>query len=326
MMRMPYNTYSNQTILFKELITNNLEEIKTYMTWENYNLNEVVIPVIDLVKDHALMVLSKSYGMFHVEQDILDEIIADVFINFPILLQQLSITRLIDAYGVVKEDTDTVETIRNEILNNEVDQNNISVQENTQTDNTIIDNQQLTTGTIDNRNDISNIQNGKTNIENSSGVESTGTRNVNVSHNMPEQSLTGQNGNFPIDEQGTPILSTSYIQEAQEGFTTSNPINTNELSEQITLNSNTGTNNTTTTNDINVADTGTTLRNLNTNGTDNSESKSKTNGTSSLNEMVTSKMTNKQYAYEIKAFLETSDQVNAFKKWEDKFSWVVGIV
>jgi hypothetical protein len=313
-------------ILFKDLILDNIEDIKSYMKWENYELNTTVIPVIEPLKEHALIVLMNSYGLFNVEPDIFDAFCADIFIYFPILLQQLAITRLIDAFGVVKDDTDTVETIRTETLNTEVDQNSTLTQGTSQADNTLLNTQQKTTGTISVANEATNTQNSTTNIENSSGVESTGTRNVNINHNMPEQSISGETGYFPIDQQGTPILTTAYVQQAQEGFTSSNPINTSELSEQTVVNTNTGSNDNVTTNDIAIADTGTTTRTTTNSGSDSSEATTATTGTNTINETVNSTLTNKQYAYEIKAFLETADGLIAFKKWEDNFSWVVGII
>src|SRR5690606_30409252 len=162
--------------------------------------------------------------------------------------------------------------------------------------------------------------------ENTSGVEATGTKNVNLGHNMPEQSINAVTGNLPTDTQGTPILTTSYIQNASEAFTTSNPINTTETSEQTVENTNTGTNDSTTTNNLTVADTGTTTRTMTNSGSDTSEATTATSGTNTINETVTSTLTNKQYAYEIKAFLETADGTIAFKNWEDRFSWVVGII
>lgn len=314
------------TMLFKDLISQNETEIKTYMAWENYDLNDTTIPVVDLVKEHAITVLSKSYGLFHVEQTILDELCADVFIYFPVLLQQLAITRLIDAYGVVKEDVNTEEFTRTETLSSVTDQNSELTVGTTNTDSNVLNTQQKTTGTVSVENELNNTQNSSTTIENTSGVESTGNRSVNLSHNMPEQSINGSTGNFPTDPNGTPILTTSYVNNASENFNSSNPINTTETSEQTILNSNTGNNDSTTTNDLTVADTGTTTRTVVNSGSDNTESKTLTDSTNNINENRTRTETNKQYAYEIKAFLETADSLIAFKRWEDNFSWVTGII
>lgn len=319
------NNYDSR-ILFKQLLADNMDEIKVHMAWNNYELNDVIIPVVDSVQDHALMVLSKSYGLFHVEPDIIDPLIADIFIYFPILLQQLAITRLIDAYGVVKDDVDTVVTKRTEVLANETDQNSTITVGTTNTDRTISDNQQKNTGTVIVDNDATNIQRTTNSIINISGVESTGSRNVNVGHNMPEQSINGVTKEFPVDNQGTPILSSSTIQNGSETFNTSNPINSNETSDSQGSVDNSGTSNAKTTNDITVSETGNNTRTSSNSGSDNSESNTKSDSMNTIDESVTSTMTNKQYAYEIKAFLETADSLIAFRKWESHFSWVVGIV
>jgi hypothetical protein len=315
-----------ETMLFKDLITENADAIKSYMRWDNYDLNDTVIPVEELLKDHALVVLMNSYGLFHVEQDILEPLCADVFIYFPILLQQLAITRLIDAYGVVKDDTNTEEVTRTETISSEVLQNSELTQGTQQTDANVLNTQTKTTGTVTVENEVSNTQESETTIENSSGVESTGSRNVSLTHEMPEQAMTGGTGNFPTDPQGTPILTNAYVQNAAQNFTTANPINTSETSEQTVNATNTAQNDTTTTNDVTVADTGTTTRTVTNSGSDSSESLTETETTNTATETRTQTTTNKQYAYEIKAFLETADSLIAFKKWEDNFAWVVGII
>lgn len=318
--------YDTTEVYFKDLIMDNIEDIKSYMTWENYDLNDTVIPVVETLKDHALIVLMNSYGTFHVEQGILEPFMSDIFIHFPILMQQLSITRLIDAYGVVKDDIDTVETVRTESNNVNTEQDSTLTVGTSMSDNTINNAQQKTTGTVGNSGIVTNNQDGSTTITNNSGIESTGNRNVSLSHQMPEQSLNGSTGNLPVDNQGTPILTTSYIQDAQESFNSSNPVVTNETSEQSNELVTSTTNDNTTTNDITIDDEGLSNRTVSNSGSDNSESKTNVTGSTTFNETVTSKMTNKQYAYEIKAFLETADGLIAFKKWDDKFSWVVGII
>jgi hypothetical protein len=314
------------SLLFKDFCTEHAVEIKSNMAWENYTLNTTIVPVIDLVKDHALMVLSKSYGKFHVEQDILDEVCADVFINFPVLLQQLAITRLIDAYGVVKDDENIQTTTRTEVLAGETEQNSELTAGTSVTDSSITNLQQKTTGTVMVDNDTSNIQNSTTSIENISGVEATGGRNVNFEHVMPAQKITGGTGEFPVDDEGTPILTSLYVQNATQGFSTANPINTNETSDQTIANTVTGQNDSTTTNDITVADTGTVSKTTANSGSDNSTSLTTVANTNTITETVTDVLTNKQYAYEIKAFLETADGLIAFDRWQNKFSWVIGII
>lgn len=313
------------TLLFKDLLVENDAMLKSNMTWQNYNLNNVTIPVENLVKEHALMVLSKSYGMFHVEQDILDPLTADIFIYFPILLQQLAITRLIDAFGVVKDDIDTQETVRTEILNGETsqtsEQNVESNSGNTRTTNM----EQKNTGTVVIDNSATNAQTTETDIVNTSNVAQTGGRGVNFSHSMPEQGITGTNS-FPSDDEGTPILSAVFVQSAAQNFQTANPVDTSENSTQNTTNNVTTSEDSTTTNDLTSKDTGTVADSGTATGTDVSESTTNTDTTNTINEMITNTTTNKQYAYEIKAFLETADSLIAFKKWENNFGWVIGII
>lgn len=316
---------NNDEILFRDLISENETEIKTYMSWENYDLNNTIIPVTEKIKDHALKVLSQSYGKFHVEQSILDELCADVFIYFPILLQQLGISRLMDAYGVVADDINTETFTRTELLESENEQNNELTVGTTNTDTTLLDTQQKTTGTVNVGNDMTSTQNSSTSIENSSGVEMTGNRNVNLNHNMPEQALT-ETGNFPVDLEGTPILKAAFVQAATESFNSSNPINSTETSEQTIANRTNGTNDSLTTNDITVADSGTNTKTSVNSGKDNSVSNSLTTAKNTITENRETNETNKQYAYEIKAFLESTDTLVAFGTWENRFSWVVGIV
>lgn len=315
-----------ETVLFKDLVTDNETDIKTYMAWENYTLNEVTIPIVEILKSHALMVLTKSYGLFHVEQDIYDEFCADVFMYFPVLAQQLAITRLIDAYGVVKDDVETQTTTRTENLNSQIDQTSELTAGTTVTENNTTNLQQKTTGTVQVENDTSNVQDSTTTINNTSNVAATGSHNVSTTHQMPEAQIDGVTNWFPTDEQGTPIIKGSVVQNAAQNFSTANPLSTTETSTQSIDNTVTGNNDSTTTNDITVADTGSTTRTSANSGSDTSQSGTTTDSTNEISEIITSNVTNKQYAYEIKAFLETADSLNAFRKWEDKFSWIIGFV
>lgn len=319
-------TDSSTLIPFSQLITDNEAVIKGNMAWENYTLNDVTMPVIELVKTHALMILSKSYGLYQVEPTILNELCIDVFMYFPTLLQQLAISRLMDAFGVVKNDTSTETVIRTETLDGQIDQNSNLTLGATNTDTNVLNTTQSTTGTVKNENDTTDIQDSTTNITNVSGVQMTGNRSVNLTHNMPEQSIDGVTGIFPVDTEGTPILTNSYVQGANQSFNTNNPIDSNETSEQTILNSNTGVNDTLTTHDLDITNTGNTIRTSVNSGTDNTDSLTLTNNLNSIDETRTSNVTNKQYAYEIKAFLESTDSINAFGNWENRFTWVVGII
>lgn len=314
------------SLLFKDLLSTNDTILKANMAWQNYDLNDTVLPVVDLVKDHALMVLSKSYGLFHVEQDILDPLTVDVFIYFPILLQQLAITRLIDAYGVVKDDVETQETVRTEKNKNTINQDSELKSGTTVSDSATTDMEQKNTGTVRQDNDTTNNQITSTDIQNNSNVSGTGGRNVNLNHSMPDQAIDSTTGKFPVDSQGSPVLTDLFVQNATQSFNTANPLSTTETSTQSTNNNVTGTNDNLTTNDLTSKDTGTTTRNVVNGGSDVSESVTVSDADNTLNEKITSTVTNKQYAYEIKAFLETADSLIAFRKWEDRFSWVVGII
>jgi hypothetical protein len=314
------------TILFKDLIEENKTKLMSLMQWNNYTMNDVTIPLVDELKEHALMVLSKSYGMFHVEPDIIKPLEADIFIYFPVLMQQLAISRLMDAYGVLPEDTIMDTMTRTESVTTQTEENSELTLGTSNTDTNEVNTETTTTGTVLIENDSSNTQNSTTNIENTSGVDSTGNRSVNLSHSMPEQAITGGTGNFPVDLEGTPILSSAYVQGATSNFSTSNPINTTETSEQTIANTSIGENDSLTTNDVTVSNTGTTTRTSVNSGSDVAESTTTTDSVNDVQESRTRTETNKQYAYEIRAFLESTDTLIAFSRWEDKFSWVVGII
>lgn len=313
-------------VLFRELVEDNRTAIKEFMRWDNYDLNEKVLTVVEELKEHALMVLEKNYGRYEVEDDILDELCADVFTYFPPLMQQLAISRLMDAYSVPEDDT-TTDTLTREVTSNAETQQNSQLTLGTKTEETTEDNtQQKTTGTVSVANDSETTQSSNTTIENTSGVAMTGSRSVNLNHNMPEQAIPGGTGYFPTDPEGTPILGASYVQNASENFNTHNPIDSEETSEQSSLGTTITDSETVTTNDVTVANTGTVGRSVENSGTDNSESTSNTEETETVTETRTQTATNKQYAYEIKAFLESVEVVNAFDNWTNRFSWVVGII
>jgi len=256
----------------------------------------------------------------------LDSLKADIFIYFPILLQHLAITRLIDAFGVVKDDINTQETVRQEKVNTKIDQSGKTTLGTSTMNTDEINTQQKTTGTVKVADSNKTDSLSSTSITNISGIESTGNRSVNITHTLPEQSINQGTGFFPIDEQGTPILSSSFVQNANESFNTNNPIDTLESSEQSMTNKGNSTGDSTSTSDLTVANTGTNIAKLSHSGSDSTEGLTKTDGLNDITEKITSTETNKQYAYEIKAFLETSDTLIAFSKWEDRFSWVVGII
>lgn len=314
------------TVKFRELVQENKTEIKSFMRWDNYDLNEKVLPVVEDLKDHALMVLELNYGKFDVDSDILDELCADVFTYFPPLMQQLAISRLMDAYSVPEDDT-TTETVTREVISNTESQQNAQLTVGTKVEETNEqDSEQKTTGTVSVAGTSETSQSSNTTIENTSGVAMTGSRSVNLNHNMPEQAIVGGTGYFPTDPEGTPILTAAYVQTASENFNTHNPIDSEETSEQSSIGTTMTENDSTTTNDVTVANTGTTSRTLENSGSDTSESTTSTEETETVAETRTQTATNKQYAYEIKAFLESVESINAFEVWANRFYWVVGIV
>lgn len=322
---------------FKDFITANSTTLKTFMSWENYDLNNTVLPVVDLVQDHALQVLANNFGKFEVEDDILDEVSADIFINFPPLLQQLSISRVMTSESVVQTDILSETMTRRETgqrdtnqttdttLGTEVSEINSLGTTQATTGNT------TNTGTVNVGSDTHTNQSNETDITNSTDVEATGSRNVNLSHQMPEQALTGT-GNFPVDAQGTPILTTSYVQSAGENFATVNPIETTESSTQVSTVTNDTesdsitTNNLASSQNVSVVNSGSNTRTLNNTGSDNVTNAGVENTENEITETIDREATNAQYAYEIKAFLESVQAINAFKTWTNNFAWVCGIL
>lgn len=319
-------TLMTETVPFRELIQENKDLLKSYMNWENYELNDKVLPVVEDLKDHALMVLQQNYGRYQVSPDIVDELIADVFVYFPPLMQQLAISRLMDAYSVPEEDTETETLTRAETASGEVQQNSELMLGTQLQETEEQDTQQTTTGTVSVAGSTDNTHSSNTTIENTSGVAMTGNRTVNLTHSMPEQALPGGTGYFPTDPEGTPILAASYAQSATENFTTHNPIDSEETSVQTNTGTNTSESNQTTTNDVIVANLGTNTRTVQNSGSDSSQSTTSNEETRDITETRTRTMTNKQYAYELRAFLESVEVVNAFENWVNHFSWVVGII
>lgn len=315
-----------EKVLFRELIQENKDLLKSYMNWENYDLNDKVLPVVEDLKDHALFVLQQNYGRYQVSPDIVDELIADVFVYFPPLMQQLAISRLMDAYSVPEEDTETETMTRAETASGEVQQNSELMLGTQLQETEEQDTQQTTTGTVSVAGSTESSQTSNTTIENTSGVAMTGNRSVNLTHAMPEQALPGGTGYFPTDPEGTPILTASYVQSATENFTTHNPIDSEETSVQTNTGTNTSESNQTTTNDVTVANTGTNTRTVQNSGSDSSQSSTTNEEMRDITETRTRTMTNKQYAYELRAFLESVEAVNAFENWANHFSWVVGII
>lgn len=314
------------TIPFRELVQENRDLIKSQMFWTNYDLNDNVLPVVEDLKEHAVQVLERNYGRYQVEPDILDELLVDVFVHFPALMQELAISRLFDAYTVAPEDEESETFTRTEEKNQEVQQNSQLTLGTKAEETTEQDTEQKTTGTVSVEGTTENSQTSTTNIENTSGVDMTGNRSVNITHNLPEQALPGGTGYFPTDPEGTPILTASYIQTATENYNTHNPIESTETSEQTAVANAQTTTDQVTTNDVTVANSGTTTRTVENSGSDQSQSLTNTEEMNTITETRSRTLTNKQYAYELRAFLDSVSVINAFERWADKFSWVVGIL
>lgn len=314
------------TIPFRELVQENRDLIKSQMFWTNYDLNDKVLPVVEDLKEHAVQVLEWNYGRYQVEPDILEELLADVFVHFPALVQELAISRLFDAYTVAPIDEETETFTRTEERNQEIQQNSQLTLGTKSEETTEQDTEQKTTGTVSVEGTTENTQTSTTNIENTSAVDMTGNRSVNITHNLPEQALPGGTGYFPTDPEGTPILTGAYVQTATENFNTHNPIDSTETSDQTVVANAQTTSDQVTTNDVTVANTGTTTRTLENSGSDQSQSLTNTEEMNTITETRSRTLTNKQYAYELRAFLDSVGAVNAFQRWADKFSWVVGII
>lgn len=324
-------------MLFKDYLAANATILKSYMKWDNYELNTTILPVVEAVENDALEVLSNVYGKFEVE-DILDELKADVLMNFPTLLQQLSITMVMTAENVVQKDVLSETMTRKETGVRDTSQTTDMTLDTQVTELNTIDNTSTTTGTSKDtgtsKTATSTVttQTNETEILNTSGVEMTGSRNVNINNAMPEQSISGVTEAFPVDTEGTPILSTSTVQSATQSFSTVNPIDSSETSSQsinVTAN-NTGesltTNDLTNTQNIAVSDVGTTNRTTANTGTDTTLNTALENTDNEVTETTTREATNPQYAYEIRAFLESVQSINAFKVWANNFAWVCGIL
>lgn len=295
------------------------------MRWENYTINETTIPVIELLKDDALNALKRAYGKYYVEPDIYDDLLNDVFTYFPILMQQLAISRLLDAYAVNTHDLDTETTTRTEKVNESTNQNSTLTAGTSVIEANSQDNTQKTTGTVKDESTQTGSQDSVIDITNSSNTELTGSHTVSMTHNMPEQSIDGTTKEFVIGDDGTPELKTSTIQNASETYGSNSPINSGESSNQQSSVDTTTTTDNTTTNDVTVTDEMTGNRTLTNSGSDNSNSNTQVTADNITTESRELQATNKQYAYEVAAFLDVAGKTVAFEIWTNRFSWVVGI-
>lgn len=325
--------------------------LKEFMQWDEFEITENPLPsfAIERIQDKAINLLSRNYGYYQVGVELVGntgdyptfyfpELEADLMIYFPELVQALSITLKMLGINVPEVDTITETYDRTEDITNNQTSDNINLVEtdisndSTTNQTSTNDTSQTTNGTSKNTGTSINDILYEREITNSSQVDETGNRNVNLSHQMPEQAINGT-GNFPEDTQGTPILSTSYIQSANENFSTMNPMQTSETSNQKDIqNKQTTTNDLTQTND-NLLDSLTTVEGET---IDSTTGKSTTNenlknivageGKNIIHEVKTIEKTNPQYAGEITKFLDNVQSFNAFQVFVDKFSWLSGIL
>lgn len=338
-----------KTILFSDYAK--YTSFKEYMIWDEYGLVENPLPTfaIERIQEKCISLLCRNYGHFNVWVMLEDnsgdyprfhfpEFEGDLMTFFPELIQTLSITLKMLGMNVPEIDITTEKYDRVEdILSNQSSSQdatstsdmlnkNISSQDNT-TDST-----QTTSGTVNDSGSSETDIAFEREIINTSEIDETGNRNVNLSHQMPEQAINGT-GNFPVDSQGSPILSASYIQGAGESFSTINPMVSTETSNQKD-----NENKTITTNDLTQTTEGLTdtfnkskiSGESETSGTastvDNIQNVVEGTGKNTISETRTTEKTNPQYAQEISKFLDNVQTINAFNEFINKFHWLCGIL
>jgi hypothetical protein len=324
-------------MLFSDFMDTNKIELKSNMIWDNYELNDVVLTVDEDLKEKAWLLLKQNYGKYEVE-NILDEMNADISINFPLLMQSLSIASSMTYQSVSRTDheveTRTVtETGLNTHSNTQVDSSQRDV-----TNSDDLDATNGITGTVANTGTITTAETSErseTNIldgSNTSTTPMTGSKNVALNHSMPEQDINEVTGDFDRDSQGTPELDVSTVQSASENYSTINQFqNTQDIDQTQTV-SNSIENNNTVTNDTLVTTNNTTTEHSERDVTERDilAANSTTNGTDEVEhettENVERDLANKQYPYEISRFLESIAAVKSFQKWVDSFYWICGVV
>ncbi len=327
-------------MLFKDFMTENSDELKAEMIWDNYGLNDVVLPVSDDLKEHALKLLTLNYGKYDVgeTEDILDEMKADVFVNFPLLMQSLSIAASMTYESVSKMDIETEERIITETgtdKRNSIQSNNTVHDTAGKTDiveNTSVLGEIKNTGTVNIHETSEREETTTIDADTESITPATGSKSVALTHNMPEQAISGITNDFTHDEQGTPEMDAATVQNASANYSTINQFQNTQAIDQTTtidneiINDNTRTDDTTqitdnmseahSTNTISGQET--TMGNTTVEGTNITEN--------TITDTLTAERANKQYPYEISKFLESIDVVKPVVKWVDAFSWLIGVV
>lgn len=325
-------------ILFSELVNQNETALKSEMEWRNYGLNDTEMLAEEILKTHALRTLKRSYGKYYVDDDILEELKEEIFINFPSLMQQLSISRVVTGLAVLPVDTLKEQITRNETTRRENSDSSTvtvgtSVNETSQVEG-LTSGQSLTndTGTV--ASNVTNDSNtsSSTSIDNSSNVEITGGKQVNLAYSLPNQAINGSTSNFPVDAEGTPDLSDATVNSATATHTTSNPLNNVESSEQsqnVITDASTDslvTNNLSTTSSNSVNESNSATRTIANTGSDTSNNQGLETNEHNYSETIEREATNAQFSYEITNFLEASESHNAFRTWVNLFWWITPIL
>lgn len=338
-----------KTILFSDYIK--YTSLSEFMIWDEFDIVETPLPpfALDRIQEKAIKLLTRNYGYFNVGVELVDntgdypkfyfpEFEADLMTYFSELVQTLSITLKMLGINVPEVDIITETYDRTEDITSNQTSDNINLVEtdiinnNTTNQTSSSDTTQSNTGTVANTGTSINDIEYEREIVNASQVDETGNRNVNLSHQMPEQAINGA-GNFSEDSQGTPNLGASYVQSASENFATMNPMSTSETSTQRDItNKQTTTNNLTQTNNL-LNDSLTTNVLENTEGTigkstTTEDLKNVVEGTGQnvIHEVKSIEKTNPQYAAEISKFLDNVQSINAFQSFVDKFSWLCGVI
>lgn len=338
-----------KTILFSDYVK--YSPLLDYMIWDDFDLVENPLPTfaIKRIQDKCISLLCRNYGHFNVWVMLEDnsgdyprfhfpEFEGDLMTFFPELIQTLSITLKmlgmnVPEIDITTEKFDRVEDISsNQSSTQDATSSSDMVNKNISNQDTTTDSTQTTSGTVKDSGTSETDIKFERDIINTSEIDETGNRNVNLSHQMPEQAISGT-GNFPVDNQGTPQLSTSYIQGAGESFSTINPMISTETSHQKDME-----NKTTTTNDLTQASNGLTdtfnkskvLGESETTGSastiDNIQNVVEGTGKNTISEIRTTEKTNPQYAQEISKFLDNVQTINAFNEFINKFHWLCGIL
>ncbi len=297
-------------IPFKTFLSENEAVIKTYMKWDNYGLNETEFIIKETFIDDTLDLLGRHYANVKVDTDcILDQFLADMGVYFPQLVQLSSITRVFSYDKVPERDMVTEHETSTQQRDETLDSNqNATIKQSGQTTDNI--DQTTTTSQLTNAT-------GDSTSETVSGVEETGGRSVAFQQIMPEQALP-DTGNFPVDEQGTPILNAARVQSASTGFNTQNPLNSKDNVTQTSIQE--------TTNDTNTDQKGTNTQDTTNDSTSEAIGKDVSSGTITGAIERSTERTNPLFAQELTKFMQNVNTINAFEWFLGKFYWLQGVI